>query len=316
MERVFCGNCDAHFAACGLDVQLGVFGHFAEEFSEFIDSNGGTAVLVGGCVRDAIMNVIPRELDIEVFGIEINKLVSIVGNRFGEVSFVGKKFGVFRLKKFPFVDISIPRKETKTGDLHTDFSVEFDVNLPFHEAAKRRDFTINSIGYDILRKELYDPFDGVNDIFCKKLKHTSTKFSEDSLRVLRGMQFISRFDLTADDSTIAICKLLSSANLPRERIFDEFEKMLKFGKFISKGFKFLVDTDWISHFHYFFKIYKSAVFDEFIKSLDSIVQENKCWQDCMIFIGKTLNSLSLDARSFYKEFCYKSKLSKRWIRQL
>ena len=289
---------------------------FCIDFAEYIGCNGGIALLVGGSIRDGLLKICPREFDIEVFGIEANRLIPLIAYKFGEVVFVGKNFGVFRLKEFPFVDISIPRKETKTGDLHTDFAVKFDVNLPFNEAAQRRDFTINSMGYDILANKLHDPFDGFGDLSNKILRHTSEKFSEDALRVLRGMQFISRFNLVADSTTIELCKGLSPKNLSKERIFDEFEKMLKLGKYPSKGFKFLVDTNWINHFPDFFAIYDSNLFDEFLQELDLLAEKRKCWPDGMLLIGKIMKRLGINVKNFYQNFCYKTKLNKTWLKQL
>lgn len=212
---------------------------------------GVQAYLVGGCVRDLLLGFKPKDIDVEVFGININELEDILSIH-GRVSTVGRSFGIVKLitsngKEF---DFSLPRIDSKCGVGHKDFRVEIDSTLSIEEAASRRDFTINSMSIDIWTGELIDPFNGRRDLKSKILRHTSNAFSEDPLRVLRGFQFTGRFGLNADHETISLCKKLVNEfhTLPKERIWAEFEKWATKSLTPSKGLEFLVKSGWIIHF--------------------------------------------------------------------
>src|SRR5690606_12816221 len=123
-------------------------------------------------------------------------------------------------------DVSLPRKESKTGTGHKGFDVSPDPYLSFEEATSRRDFTINSMLLDPITGELIDLHGGQKDLEAKFLRHTSSAFSEDPLRVLRAMQFVARFELTVAPQTIKLCASIEPEDLPRERIFAEWEKLL------------------------------------------------------------------------------------------
>lgn len=211
-----------------------------------IKENQGRALLVGGCVRDALLNLEAKDIDIEVFGIDAEKLESILLEDF-KIAKVGKAFGVLKLKGIN-IDISIPRRESKISKGHKGFEIEGDPNLSFFEAAARRDFTINAISWDPLTEEFIDPYKGREDLAKAILRHVSNKFSEDPLRVLRAMQIAARFDLKVDLETIELCKSIQLENLPKERIFEEWKKLIVKGKVPSVGLKFLRDCGWISYF--------------------------------------------------------------------
>lgn len=211
-----------------------------------IRKEGGRAVLVGGCIRDALLGLSPKDADIEVFGIEPDKLEEILQKHF-KIIRIGKAFGVLKIKGLE-IDVSIPRRESKIGKGHKGFSIEGDPNLSFKEAASRRDFTINGISWDPLTEELIDPFNGYDDLSNRILRHISDKFSEDPLRVLRGMQIAARFKLGIDPQTIELCKLIEPENLPKERIFEEWKKLITKGIVPSIGLKFLKDCGWIRYY--------------------------------------------------------------------
>src|SRR5687767_12525761 len=94
-------------------------------------SNHGRAMLVGGCVRDELMGVRPKDWDIEVYGIEPAKLREIL-EQLGEVNAVGEAFTVYKLGAD--LDVSIPRRERKTGPGHKGFIVDGDPGMSFEEA--------------------------------------------------------------------------------------------------------------------------------------------------------------------------------------
>tara|TARA_Y100001934_G_scaffold282905_1_gene399251 strand:+ start:833 stop:2224 length:1392 start_codon:yes stop_codon:yes gene_type:complete len=211
-----------------------------------LDAEGGQVLLVGGCVRDAALDLAPKDLDLEVRGIQADHLRTLLARGHG-LDEVGKSFGILKLKNSP-IEVSLPRTETKAGMGHKGFEVEVDPQLPFPEASARRDFTINAMGLDPLSGELLDPHGGRKDLEDKVLRHVGPAFVEDPLRVLRGMQFVARMQLTAEPETIALCSTIDLEELPRERIFEEWRKLILKGKSISMGLRFLQSTTWLRFF--------------------------------------------------------------------
>ena len=206
-------------------------------------ARGGRALLVGGSVRDALMGRPVKDFDIEVHGLDAWTLLSSLEG-VCEVDAVGMSFGVIKVKHRE-IDITLPRKENKTGAGHRGFLVETDPKLGFAEAAARRDFTVNAIMYDPLTDELIDPWNGAGDLKNGILRHVSEHFSEDPLRVLRGMQFAARLGFRAAPETLAICAELDQNELAVERIGTEWEKLLLQGKNLSAGLEFLKQCRWI-----------------------------------------------------------------------
>lgn len=214
--------------------------------SESARDAGGRAYLVGGCVRDHLLGIPSKDVDLEIYGIPADKIEKILSRKF-RVEIVGKSFGVWILKGFN-IDVSMPRRERKTGEGHRAFDVEGDPFMSLDEACSRRDFTINAILYDYLNGEIIDPFNGRLDLAQKKLRHTSERFREDPLRVLRAMQFAARFNMDTVPETVKICSEMEMENLPAERIFEEWKKLILKGEKISKGLFFLRDCGWIKYF--------------------------------------------------------------------
>ncbi|MFY4804945.1 CCA tRNA nucleotidyltransferase [Aliarcobacter butzleri] len=202
-------------------------------------------MLVGGCVRDSFLNKKIKDYDVEIFNFDSLEILEKSLKKFGNVNLVGKSFGVLTLKidEYDF-DFSLPRIEKKVGNSHTDFEVSTNANLSFKEAAIRRDFTINAIGYDYFKNEILDPFGGMNDLKNKIIKHIDDKtFIEDSLRVYRSVQFASRFEFKIDENTKILCKKIVSSGelkfLPKERVFEELKKLFLKSKKPSLGLNLL-----------------------------------------------------------------------------
>lgn len=207
---------------------------------------GGRAYLVGGCVRDGLLGVCPKDIDIEVYGLTPPQIEKMLSRRF-RFEMVGKSFGVWILKGF-HIDVSVPRTERKTGQGHRAFDIECDPFLSVEAACARRDFTINAMLCDCLTGEIIDPYCGRSDLKNKILRHTSGKFAEDPLRVLRAMQFIARFSLAPAPETVEICSKIPFENLAPERVFEEWKKLVLKGLKISDGLAFLRDCGWIKYF--------------------------------------------------------------------
>ncbi len=185
---------------------------------------GGRALLVGGCVRDLLMGQEPKDWDVEVYGIDPNKLRALL-DQIGPVNVVGEAFTVYKLG--PDLDVSLPRRERKSGRGHRAFVIEGDPSMTIEDAARRRDFTINAIMEDPLTGEIIDPFHGREDIESGILRAVSLDtFAEDSLRVLRAAQFAARFEFRVHPDTVELSRSIDLSDLPAERIWGEMEKLL------------------------------------------------------------------------------------------
>ena len=194
---------------------------------------GGRALCVGGFVRDRLLDHPSTDLDLEVFGIPEHRLRGLL-QTLGRVEPVGQAFPVYKLGH---IDVALPRRESKAGRGHKGFIVEGDPSMPFDEAARRRDFTINAIAWDPLSDEYLDPFRGREDLDHRLLRVVDpSTFGDDSLRVLRALQLAARFELTLDPATADICRAIPLDDLPAERIWGEFEKLLLQAQRPSLGF--------------------------------------------------------------------------------
>lgn len=215
-----------------------------KEIAETVRDEGGRALLVGGSVRDLLMNRVPKDWDVEVYGTEPARLRLLL-NGIGHVNAVGEAFTVYKLGAD--IDVSLPRRERKTGRGHRAFVVEGDPSMTIEEAAQRRDFTINAILLDPLTGEIIDPFDGQADIERKLLRAVSHEtFPEDSLRVLRAAQFAARFEFEIDPATVELCRSIDLTDLPAERIWGEMEKLILRARCPSIGFKWLCELGAVS----------------------------------------------------------------------
>jgi tRNA nucleotidyltransferase (CCA-adding enzyme) len=202
-----------------------------------VQGEGGRALLVGGCVRDALLGREPKDWDLEVYGVEPARLRALLG-RFGRVDTVGEAFTVYKLGHD--LDVSLPRRERKQGRGHRGFVIEGDPSMTFEDAARRRDFTINAILSDPLTGEHLDPFDGRRDLERKLLRAVAPEtFVEDSLRVLRAAQLAARFALDIEPATVELCRSIDLADLPAERVRGELEKILLQAERPSVGFEWL-----------------------------------------------------------------------------
>ena len=218
-----------------------------------IETQGYRAYIVGGSVRDALMGYEPKDLDVEVYGCDYESLIDIL-SKYGKPNTVGKNFGVIKLvdSEGNDYDFSLPRRDSKVTD-NTDtsgrgFEVKVDPNISPAEAGARRDFSMNALVYDPLKGEIYDYFNGVEDINNGILRATSPAFAEDPLRVLRGMQFAARFDMVVEEETAQMAESLKDSPLVKERLSEEWLKLFTKGAHPSKGLEYLVDTGWIDNY--------------------------------------------------------------------
>ena len=197
----------------------------AREIARRAVQAGGRAMFVGGVVRDGLMGVPSKDIDVEVYGIAPGALRALL-SELGEVVEKGASFGVFGLAHSN-LDIAMPRRERRTGGRHTDFDVNVDPNLPLEAASMRRDFTINAMMRDVLTGELVDFWGGRADLEARRIRHVSDgTFPEDALRVFRAAQFAARLEAEIDPETLALCASMDVSQLSVERVFDEMGKAL------------------------------------------------------------------------------------------
>ena len=216
-----------------------------------------------------------QDLDIEVIGLSFEDLTGILSPHF-QLGEVGKAFKVLRLAHLP-IQIGTARLEIATGAGHKDFkTISFGEegwpaeNVHFAAAAQRRDFTMNALGLRLCSSsfkkcnvedelgltalgsvvELEDPTGGIEHLSGGILQIVSERFSEDALRSLRAMQFIARFSLDPTNSCMKACAATYTAlkDYPKERICEEWNKMLLQGWDLRAGLEFLVDTKLIRLF--------------------------------------------------------------------
>jgi tRNA nucleotidyltransferase (CCA-adding enzyme) len=200
---------------------------------------GGRALIVGGWVRDRLMGHDSPDLDLEVFGVASEALRRLL-EPFGRIEAVGESFQVY---KIGHIDVSLPRRDSKAGRGHRGFLVVGDPDMTIEEAARRRDFTVNAISWDPLAGDYFDPINGSADLARRILRVVDpATFADDSLRVLRAVQFVARFGFSLDDQTRAICAGIALDDLPAERVWGEVEKLL-FAPRPSLGFTLAMELD-------------------------------------------------------------------------
>jgi tRNA nucleotidyltransferase (CCA-adding enzyme) len=239
-----------------------------------VGDEGGRALLVGGCVRDRLMGREVKDWDVEVYGVEPAALRGLLA-RFGRVNVVGEAFTVYKLGQD--VDVSIPRRERKTGRGHRGFYIEGDPSMSFEEAARRRDFTVNAILEDPLGDVIIDPYRGREDIQARRLRAVAPEtFVEDSLRVLRAAQFAARFGFDVEEQTVELCRSIDLTDLPAERVWGELEKILLSAARPSVG------LEWLDRLNV-----TPQLFPE-LHALKGVPQDDECHPEGDVFVHTRL----------------------------
>lgn len=215
------------------------------------------SIIVGGYIRDFFLKTQSnqvKDIDVELYGISSYEALKDILKEFGEVNTVGKSFGVCKLSLENIeIDFTLPRTDSKISSGHCGFLISIDRSLNFKEASSRRDFTINSIGFNTIDKKLLDPYKGIEDIKNKILRAVDIKkFADDPLRILRLVSFKSRLEFNIDKELFVLCKDMCSKNilfeLAKERIFIEIKKVLLKSEKPSSGFLLLKDLGALKYF--------------------------------------------------------------------
>ena len=207
-----------------------------------VQACGGRALLVGGCVRDALLGRTCTDIDCEVHGVSPDALRALL-DAFGEIDESGCAYGIYTIRGAG-IDIALPRTETRTGPGHKDFAVTVNPQLDPAQAALRRDFTVNAIMRDALTGEYVDPLGGMEDLAQGVLRAVpGGGFEEDPLRVLRGAQFAARFHLTPDAETLQRMRRMPTDHLSASRVYAEMNKALLTAREPDIFFRVLRDAD-------------------------------------------------------------------------
>lgn len=207
---------------------------------------GGEIYQVGGAVRDAYLGLESKDLDILIRNISSEHLTEIL-KKYGNVNEVGKSFGVIKFKQpgKEEIDIALPRTEQKRGRGHRGFDVNVDPSLPLRTDLLRRDFTFNTIAKDSSGK-IIDHYGGLQDIKNKIVRMANpAAFSEDPLRMLRAIQFATRFGFEIEPKTMKIIQdnAYEISDEPKERVLEELRKIVEKGaKDSKKGAELLVKS--------------------------------------------------------------------------
>jgi len=275
--------------------------------------NDAKPIIVGGFVRDSLLGINSDDIDIEIYNIaSFDKLEEIL-QEFGDVNSVGKSFGVCKLslKKYS-LDFTLPRVDSKVSCGHSGFDIKILKDLDFKTAAKRRDFTINAIGYDIINKKLLDPFNGIDDLKSKSLKMVDVNsFIEDPLRVLRAVQFCARFELKIDKKLFLLCtKMIEQKQLlelPKERIYEEIKKLMLKSSKPSLGFKILKELNALEFI---------SPSSKSLKAIDYIAKHkttNKKTDEVLMLSALCYNFNSYQSKEFISRLSDDKEISKRVI---
>ncbi len=212
------------------------------KIAELVAAAGGRVYYVGGFVRDRLLGMENKDVDVEVHGVSAETLQEILRHVGTPMAF-GSSFGIYSLKGED-IDIALPRKEQNTGRGHRDFEIYTDPFIGPEAAARRRDFTVNALMEDVLTGEILDFFGGRRDLENGVLRHVDEKsFAEDPLRVLRGAQFAARFGFRTAEETLELYRRIDLSALSRERVEEELKKALQKAPKPSVFFETLREAD-------------------------------------------------------------------------
>ncbi|MBK5257587.1 MAG: HD domain-containing protein [Vicinamibacteria bacterium] len=215
--------------------------------AEILARAGGRAFLVGGAVRDSLLERPMKDYDLEVFGLSYDAVRGALA-AVARVEPVGDSFPVFKVAGLPGIagqlDVALPRRDSRKGPGHRGIEAQADPNMPIEEAARRRDFTINAMMFDLVTGILEDPFGGEKDLSASLLRVVDeSTFGDDPLRALRAAQFAARFELRVEEGTARLCASMPLHELPADRIFGEVEKALLQARRPSIAFRLLAEWD-------------------------------------------------------------------------
>lgn len=196
-----------------------------KEIANKIKNAGGNLYLVGGAVRDKILQKEIFDEDYCVTGLSTEKFE----NLFPNAHIRGKNFPVYDMENCEF---ALARKERKITSGHKGFEFDANKNITIEQDLSRRDITINSIAEEVLTGKIIDPFNGIEDIKNGIIRKTTDAFNEDPLRVYRLARFASTLEFKVEKETLEAMSSLKQElhTLSKERVFTELKKALEANK--------------------------------------------------------------------------------------
>ncbi len=202
-----------------------------QSVAEAVQGVGGRALIVGGAVRDRLLDRPIRDVDVEVLGLDLDAL-EVVLRAFGRPIRVGRSFASIRM---PGLDV--------------DFTVPGNPEFDFAEAALRRDLTLNSMALDPLTDQILDPHGGQRDLEQGILRATDPlRFGEDPLRALRAARLVAELTMRPTPDLVTLCAQQDLSRVAGERIFEEFRKLLIGAVFPSEALRFLEEASLLRFF--------------------------------------------------------------------
>ena len=197
----------------------------AEKIAFLVSEAGGCAYYVGGYVRDRMLGIESKDIDIEIHGIEEKRLAEVLSDA-GRIYSKGAGFSVYGISGCD-LDIALPRRESKNGRGHRGFDVFSDPYIGEKKACLRRDFTVNAMMENVLTGDILDYCGGLDDLEKGIIRHVSSmSFSDDPLRVIRMAAFCARLGFEPAEETLRLSESADISELPRERIEGELMKVL------------------------------------------------------------------------------------------
>lgn len=191
------------------------------EIAQIIQREGGRLYLVGGAIRDKLLERKNEDEDYCVVGLTKEKFIKL----FPQAKTRGKDFEVFDLESHEF---ALARTEKKVGVGHKEFKIQTNQEISIEQDLARRDITINSMAQDVLTKQIIDPYGGQADLKERVIRATSKAFVEDPLRAYRVARFAAEFGFEVEENTLQLMEQLKPelSHLSKERVFVEFRKAL------------------------------------------------------------------------------------------
>lgn len=203
-----------------------------ENMLKTLHDAGYAAYLVGGCVRDALLGLVPHDYDIATNAVP-DEIIGLFGKK--HCTFYGRAFGTVGVRQGGFAEITTFRTEGDYRDCRHPGVVKFADHV--EEDLARRDFTCNAIAYDP-RTGLLDPYHGADDLkngILRAVGVPTARFREDALRIMRGMRFVAKFGMKPDmltDAAMHACAY-RLRQISAERVMTELCGMLT-GKYIKE----------------------------------------------------------------------------------
>ena len=273
-----------------------------EFIADFLAPYTKRAYLVGGSVRDMLLGYEVIDFDIEIYDIKPDFFDGLM-QKLGADGF-GKSFFVYKFKNY---DLSLARTENKIKRGHRGFEVQIcdDEKL----GAKRRDFTINSMMINIFNDEFLDFYGGLSDLNARILRHIDDEsFKEDSLRVLRAVHFVARFNLKIADESLKFMQTMDTRDLSRDRINAELYKFFK-ARNLKAGFEALqvLNLEQIALCNDTAKHKNAAKFSQTLESTREFIKGEA------LFLYLYLNFFGVDKKVFFRQTQLKKELLQKAI---